>query len=103
MVSIAVNAMMTMDQETELRGKVEKANRLRASEPFTLARCADGPLDGLDIRLAPHEAASPTIIVGWSTVTSTGPVLTMYLPGGMAGELRFRGYSAPRRWESGRE
>lgn len=101
MVSIAVNAMMTMDQETELRGNVEAANRRRADQPFTLARCCDGPLAGLSIRLAPHEATSPTIIVGWSLPTDRGPILACYLTGDKVGELRFRGPPAPGRRESG--
>ena len=95
--------MLTMDQETELRGNVEAAHRRRADQPFTLARCTDGPLAGLHIRLAPQEATSPTIIVGWSVPTDSGPILAMYLPGNKAGELRFRGYSAPGRRESGRD
>lgn len=87
--------MLKTDQVTELRGKVEKANRLRASEPFTLARCEDGPLKGLPIRLAPHEARSRKIIVGWSLPTDRGPILAMYRPGDRAGGLRFDRYVAP--------
>ncbi|MBE7508252.1 MAG: hypothetical protein HS101_18475 [Planctomycetia bacterium] len=93
--------MLTNDQVTELRGKVEKANRQRADRRFTLARCTDGPLAGLPLRLAPHESQSRTIIVGWSMPTSIGPILAYYGPGDRAGELRFRGYCAPGRRESG--
>lgn len=86
---------------TKLRGKVEKANRQRADRRFTLARCEDGPLKGLPFRLEPHEAQSRTIIVGWSLVTDQGPILAYYGPGDRAGELRFSGYCAPGRRESG--
>mgnify|MGYP006908252262 CR=1 FL=1 len=89
--------MLTADQVTELRRRVEAALRRREPGPFKLARCADGPLARLDIRLAPHEASSPTIIVGWSLPTDRGPILACYLPGNRAGELRFRGFSAPGR------
>lgn len=92
--------MLTDDQVTELRGKVERANRQRADRRFTLARCADGPLKGVPIRLEPHEARSQTIIVGWSLPTPIGPILAYYEPGD-TGELRFRGYDAPGRRESG--
>lgn len=93
--------MLTDDQVTELRGKVERANRHRADKRFTLARCTDEPLKGLPFRLEPHEAQSRTIIVGWSLPTPIGPILAYYGPGDKAGELRFREYSAPGRRESG--
>jgi hypothetical protein len=59
-------AMLTANRVTELRGKVKKANRLRASEPFALTLCADVPLGGQNIRLAVHESRSRTTIVGQS-------------------------------------
>ena len=94
--------MLTDDQVTELRGKVEKANRQRAGRRFTMARCTDGPLKGLPLRLEPHEAQSRTIIVGWSLPTPIGPILAYYGAGDRAGELRFREYGTPGRRESGR-
>lgn len=95
-------AMLTAEQATELRGKVETANRRRADQPFALARCCDGPLGGLDIRLEPHEARSKSIIVAWSLPTDRGAIWALYEPSDKAGELRFREYGTPGRRESGR-
>ncbi|OWY70388.1 hypothetical protein B7486_16500 [cyanobacterium TDX16] len=94
-------AMLTDIEVGELRGKVEAANRRRADQPFTLARCCDGPLAGLSIRLTAHEARSQSAIVGWSLPTSIGPILAYYGPGDRAGGLQFKGYAAPGRRERG--
>ena len=84
-------AMLTDAEITELRAAVSRNHLGRMfTRPPARTRYVDGPLDGITHIGEPNSGA----IIGWCTVTKTGPV-SAYYDLVTEGEVRFRGFERP--------
>jgi hypothetical protein len=94
--------MLTDRQVESLRAAVQAAQSRARVAPWRWAKCIDGPLVGIQVRLELAIYRGPEASFGWCFLTREGPVVAHYQQGGRPGEWRFAGWCCPGRKESGR-
>jgi len=85
----------------QLREKVQAAQQGPFQGEYQWARCIDGPLIGLHVKIGLDVCRQPDATFGWCQLSEKGPVVACYTQTGTAGEWRFRGFDLPGRRESG--
>lgn len=93
--------MLTSGQIQELREGVCLAQRRPFRGPYRWARCVDGPLANLQVRIGPEICGRSDAVFGWCQQTVTGLLVANYSPTAKDGEWRFRGFARPGCRESG--